>query len=36
MGLVMVSHNGTTMMLQKTVADDLGYRGGERLTEAQA
>jgi hypothetical protein len=32
---VRVSYNGQSLILQKLVADDLGYKGGESLTEAQ-
>ena len=35
MDLDTVYHNGNGLMLQKIVADDLGYKGGERLTDAQ-
>lgn len=33
--MVIVHHNGGDLMLKDIVAHDLGYRGGEDLTEAQ-
>ena len=34
-GIVVVYHNKTPLMLSLVVAEDLGYKGGESLTEVE-